>query len=87
MRLARRPEVGINADVQLAIAKLEPATAAPGQFAGLGDFSQPQQLAEKPPRLNLTAGRNGDLDVIEDRSAHQTVAMSGASSAFIPTTL
>src|SRR6185369_11161681 len=55
MRLARRPEIKIDADVQLPIAKLEPATAAAGHFMRLGDFGQSQQLTEKLPRLVLAA--------------------------------
>lgn len=38
MRLSSGPEVRINADVQLPIAELEPATAAPLHFLGFGYF-------------------------------------------------
>jgi hypothetical protein len=38
VRLSSRPEVGVDANVQLLVAELEPATAAPMHFLGLGNF-------------------------------------------------
>jgi hypothetical protein len=85
--LPRGPKVRIGPQVQLAIAELKPAAATAAQFSRLRDLGQPKQLGEEDASLVLTALRNCDLDVIKDGPGHQTVAISGASSAFIPTTL
>jgi hypothetical protein len=65
MRLARRGEPLLDADVELAAtAQREPRAAARSQPLGLLDLLQAQQVAEEVPRLGFTARRRGDLDMI-----------------------
>lgn len=82
------PEIRVDTKVQLTLAKLEPATASTLHLQGLGNLDEAQKLAKKEARPVLAASWYGNLDVIENRPhVVHTTLMSGASSAFIPTTL
>jgi len=71
MRLPRREELDLHAQVQphsgLAF---EPATSARGKLRGLRDLAHPQQVAVKPTRGILPAGRHGKLDVVDADEPH-----------------
>ena len=70
MRLARRRERVLDADVQLLRAGLEPGASARPQGWRLGYLGQAEQLAVEPARLVLAAGRRGQLNVIDPDDAH-----------------
>jgi catechol 2,3-dioxygenase-like lactoylglutathione lyase family enzyme len=65
MGLPRRLEVGLDPDVQLLRADLEPRAATRRQRLGLRELAEPQQLPEETPSLRLAARRRRDLDVVE----------------------
>jgi len=85
VRLACRTEVLLDAEMELKRTDFKPAAAAAGKLFGLGNFTKPQQPAVERARRLFPAQRNRDLNVFE--AGHQTVEISGASSAFMPTTL
>ena len=65
MRLRRRPERLLDADVQLGGAEREPAPAPHREQRRLLELRQAQEAAvERPGRL-LATGRGGDLDVVQ----------------------
>ena len=78
-------KIGVDPDVQLLRAELEPAAPAPRHLRRLGQLGQTEQLAIKAPRRIFAADGNGDLDMIDGQIDHHTSAMSGASSCFMPT--
>ena len=65
MRLARRRERLLDADVQLLRPDPEPDPAAGAQRLGFSTSSRPEQLAEEAARLRLAAGRRSQLDVVD----------------------
>ena len=67
MRLARRREVLLDADVQLLSAEPKPDAAARRQRRRLLDLCETEELSEEVAGGGLAAGRGGELDVI-DRS-------------------
>jgi hypothetical protein len=65
VRLARRRERILDADVELAVAReCEPGAAARAQRLRLLELLEAEQPAEEAPRLVLAARRGRDLDVI-----------------------
>ena len=65
MRLPRRRERLLEADVELAAsAEREPDAAAGAQRLGLLDLLQAEQLAEEATSLRLAARRRGELDMV-----------------------
>jgi hypothetical protein len=65
MRLARRLERILDADVELAAGReREPGTASRTEGLRLLELLEPEQLAEETPRLVLAARRGGDLDMV-----------------------
>ena len=76
MRLARRREVPLDADVELLRADAEPDAASWLQRLRLRELLQPEQLAEEPARLSLAVGRRRELDVVDavEHSAQDRVA-------------
>ena len=76
MRLPRRRELGLDADVELLRPDAEPDAAARPQRLRLRELLEPEQLAEEPARLRLAAGRRGELDVVDavEHAAQDRVA-------------
>lgn len=64
MRLARGPEVLLDADVNLYVTTGEPHTTARGEQWRLDDLSHPQQLSVETSRRIFTARRRGQLHMI-----------------------
>ena len=65
MRLARRLERILDADVQLAAAReREPRTASRTEGFRLLELLEPEQPAEETPRLVLAARRGRELDMV-----------------------
>jgi hypothetical protein len=65
VRLARRRERILDADVELAAAReREPGAAARAQRLRLLELLEPEQLTEETPSLVLAARRGRELDVI-----------------------
>jgi hypothetical protein len=65
MRLPRRGEGVLDADVELSASReREPHAAAGAQWLGLFDLLEAEQRAEEAPRLGLAAGRSGELKVV-----------------------
>ena len=69
--LLRRPEVPLDADVDLLSAALEPEAASDGERSGFGQFRKAEQLAEEVTCLALAAGRRGQLDVIDSSERYR----------------
>ena len=70
-----RRKRGLDADVQLAaVGKREPHAALRQEGRGLGDLGEAEVSAEKVARGRLTAGRGGDLSVVEAANHVATVA-------------
>ena len=70
MRLARRRERLLDADVQLLRAGAEPAAAAGPERLGLRQLLHPEQAAVERPRRLLASGRGGDLHVVDPEDRH-----------------
>ncbi len=74
MRLLRRAEVLLDADVNLLRAALEPEATARGERGWLGELLEAETLPEEPARLRLAPGRCGELHVVDaekgDGGAH-----------------
>ena len=64
VRLERRPEVGIDAEMQLPVTQLQPATLAL-ELSRFRNLDQPEQIAEEVPDFGFAAGGYGDLDMIQ----------------------
>ena len=65
MRLSRGGEVGLDADVELLRADLEPDAAAAPERLRLLELGEPEQLAEEAAGGVLAAGGSGQLNVVE----------------------
>lgn len=65
MRLVRRGEPLLDADVELAaVAQREPGAAASAQRLGFLELLQTEQFAEEASRPGFTARRRGELNVV-----------------------
>ena len=65
MRLAGGGEIGLDADVELLGAHLEPDAAAAPERLRFRDLVQPEQLAEEAARGGLAAGGGRQLNVVD----------------------
>jgi hypothetical protein len=65
VRLARRPEVRLDADVQGGLTDGEPHAAAAGERRGLPQLGESEQVAVERAGDLLGVGRGRDLDVVE----------------------
>ena len=72
MGLQRRRELLGHADVELMRAAGEPRPAPGSEWFWLLELGQPEYLAVEAPGVGLTAGRRGDLDVIETQELDWT---------------
>lgn len=81
-----RPEIRLDPKMELKCADREPTPDSRRKVSRLGDFVQPQHLAEETARHGLFADGHGDLHMIDCQRHRHTSPISGASSAFIPTT-
>ena len=71
VRLARRGEGLLDADVQLLRARPEPAAAAGPERLRLRQLLHPEQAAVERARLLLAPWRSGDLDVVDAEDRHR----------------
>ena len=71
VRLGRRREVRVDADVELGRAEREPRTATACQAGRLDELIEPQQRAIERPGERFAAGRRRDLNVIELERLHR----------------
>jgi adenosine deaminase len=69
MRLPRRSEAVVDADVELLLADAEPDAAATPERLRLLELLEAEQPAEEAACVLLAAGRRGELDVV-DRFEH-----------------
>ena len=70
MRFPGRAKIGLDAEVQLQMATLEPGAATGSEIRRLGDFGQPEKLAVKPAHQRLTPSGHGQLNVIDAVNGH-----------------
>src|SRR6186997_1267982 len=82
VRLARRDEILVDAEMNRERAVSEPATATRGKLRRLGDFGEAQNILIKSPGLALAPGRHGDQDVVDGANGHWPPCMS--RTAFYP---
>jgi hypothetical protein len=73
MRLARRPEIRLDAEMDPDRAALEPAAAALPESVRLLHLGEIEKAAIEAPRLIFAAGRHGELDVVELKQRHVTI--------------
>jgi hypothetical protein len=78
VRFASGTEVGIDAEVDLDSARLEPAAAAPGKVVGLGDAGNPQQRLIEGGSSRLLARWHGELDMVEGANRHRPIVTKAA---------
>jgi hypothetical protein len=71
MRLARGPEIRLDAEVELHAVAAEPAAAARGQPGWFRDLVQPEHGAVELAERWLAARRAGQLHVVDHRVALQ----------------
>ena len=72
MRLARRNEILLDAEVNLQRAAFKPAAAARGKLRRLHLFREPEDAVIKRPRLVLPPGRHRNQNVIDMANWHST---------------
>lgn len=65
MRLSSRVKIPVNADVELLIPYLEPATSARTKRFRFFDLFETEQAAEEIARLGFATGWRGNLNVID----------------------
>ena len=70
MRLARRCEARLHADVELLCPHAEPDAASRLERRWLADLLEAQHAAVEASRLALAAGRRGELYVVDPEKAH-----------------
>jgi len=70
MRLARRGERLLDADVELLRSRAEPAAAARREGGRLGDLVETEERAVERPRSVLASGGRGNLDVVDAGDRH-----------------
>src|SRR3546814_17855989 len=61
MRLFRRPEIRLHAQMKLTVAEREPAAASRRHAGGLGQFGEPEPPAEEGADLRTAAEGHGEL--------------------------
>src|ERR1700682_4267123 len=71
MRLPRRTEVVLDAEVNLRGASLEPCASAHGEVRRLRQFGQSEKSAVERPRLGLAPSRHRKLYVMNANDRHQ----------------
>lgn len=77
VRLLRRAEVVLDAEVQLYRPGLEPAPATTRELGRLRDFGQAKDVAVEASGVALPAFRHRQLDVLEGEDGH-LIATAGA---------
>ena len=82
MRLARGVEIGLDADVQLLRADLEPDPATASERLRLLDFLEPEQRAEEPAGGVLAADGSGKLDVVDAVEHRLRLPRAGYASGY-----
>ena len=82
MRLARGGEIGLDADVELLRADLEPDPAAASERLRLLELLEPEQVAEEPAGGVLAAGGSGELDVVDAARAPSEATEAGYASGY-----
>jgi len=75
MALALRPGLGIDPDVKLQAAHLEPRAAARAQFFGFGDFGEPQDVAIEIETFGFERPGNAQLDMVDTGDAERHFAL------------
>ena len=75
MRLDGRPEVALDAEVDLHLAVLEPDAPALREFRGLRSFRYAEQLAVEAPGFRLPPRGHGELDVVDADDGHVDVSV------------
>jgi hypothetical protein len=70
MRSLGRTKIGLDAEVQLQSAAVEPRAPARSEIRGLGNFLEAQKPAVKAPYQRFAAGGHGQLDVIDSVNGH-----------------
>src|SRR5512138_1154694 len=76
MGLTRRAEIGLDAEVKLHDACLEPRAAALCQLWRLGELGEAEHARVEGARRCLAAGRHGDLNMVDGADAHVARAMA-----------
>ena len=76
MRLARRDERIVRAEVKGDARPDEPHPATTGQLARLRHLAEPEQVAVEPTRRVLAAGGDRQLDVVEAGEGHVGMAQT-----------
>ncbi len=74
MCLQRRRERLLDADVQLLVARAEPAAPARAERPGLGQFLEPEQRAVERAGDGLATRGRGNLNVIDPRDRHDRLS-------------
>src|SRR3546814_15675577 len=69
MRLFRRPEIRLHAQMKLTVAEREPAAASRRHVGGLGQSGEPEQQPEEGADPRLAADGPGDLNLRQDRKS------------------
>ena len=90
MRLACRSERILDTDVQLLVARAEPAAAARGERLRLRELFESEELAVEGAGFLLTARRRGDLHVVDAGDRHRqrsTIARVSAAPPRLEDTL
>ena len=82
MRLARRGKIGLDADVQLLRADLEPDPAAASERLRLLELREPEDVAEERAGGVLAARGGGELDVVDARKHSLRLARAGYASGY-----
>src|SRR5262245_56542529 len=74
MRLARRNEILLDAQMDLQAAGFKPAAAARGQLRRLRLFNKSEDAMIECPRLIFPPGRHRNQNVIDTANWHATLA-------------
>lgn len=72
MRLPRRRERFLDADVELLIASPKPNATATTQRLWLLDLAKLEQLAEEPARVRLASPRRCELHMVDAFDEHRS---------------
>jgi hypothetical protein len=73
VRLGRRPEVLLDAEMHLELTAFEPAAAANGEVWRLGHVRDAEDALVERDRLGFTAGGHGELHVVETTDRHVSI--------------
>ncbi len=71
MRLAGRPEIGLDAEMDLQPRLLEPAAPSHGEVRRLGNLRNPQHALVEGGGARLLPRRHGQLHVVDRDDTHQ----------------